>query len=146
MEFDRYYLTRCLGLASRSNDPSSKFGCVVLDAQGIPAGEGFNGFPPGVAEDERMLIREVKYELVVHSEVRAIISALSQGRDIRDGTLYCNGVPCCRCAVTIIEVGIKRVVAFKPTADYLSRWRGSYERTCSIFREANVNLFEIGEL
>ncbi len=139
MESDLIWLRKTKELAQLSCDPSSKFGCVIIDEDGRPLGTGYNGFPPGVKEDGRMLDRAVKYELVVHSEVRAILDVMAC---VAGCTMYCSGAPCCRCAVTIVEAGIRRVVCYQPTADYLSRWKASYDLMRGVFAEAGVEYEE----
>lgn len=124
-----------------SNDPSSKFGAVVTDPEGRVISTGFNGFPPGIEEDERMDDRAVKYEFAIHAEMRAILEA---ARNLSGCVLFVNGPPCCRCAVHIIEAGITKVVCREPTADYRSRWEESFQRTIGLFVEAGVELSLVG--
>jgi len=135
------YLGLADAFATRSNDPSSKFGAVIVDQDtGSVISHGWNGFPPGITEDDRMHNRAIKYEYVVHAETRAIINA---HRDLTGTIMFVNGLPCCRCAVNIIEAGIHTVVTSTPTADYLSRWAESVERTRNLFKEAGVRLIEL---
>jgi dCMP deaminase len=121
----------------RSVDPSTKLGAIVTDPEGRILGTGYNGFPFGIAEDERMNDRALKYELVVHAEARALLDAK---RDLEGCYIFVSTVPCCRCAALIIEAGITRVYANMPTADYRSRWGDTLERAVALFEEAGVRL------
>jgi dCMP deaminase len=71
---------------------------------------GFNGFPKGIKDSPELYAdREIKYKLVKHAEENACAFC----RERVDGyTLYVYPFPpCASCAGTIIQHGIKRVVA-----------------------------------
>jgi dCMP deaminase len=126
--------------SSKSNDPSSKLGAVVVGSRGVIVGRGYNGFPPGIAEDERIANRETKYDLVIHSEMRALIQA---GEFANGGTLYVTTHPCVRCTVHIIEYGIKRIVMMAPSSDFMSRWSESVRKARALFEEAGIECIQI---
>ena len=67
-----------------------------------------------------------------HAELNAIANAARFGVAINDATLYCKMTPCYTCAKTIINAGIKRVVALK---DYHEN-----KQTKDIFKKARVKL------
>ena len=88
-----------------SKDQSSKFGVIIAQEKRV-VGIGYNGFPPGVADDERLLDRAEKLELVVHAEVNAVLDA---GAKSVSGTLYMYGfraAPCRNCTKPVIAAGI----------------------------------------
>lgn len=98
---------------------------------------GFNGFPKGVTDDERLENRDIKYEMVVHGEINAILFAK---QDLSGCTLYtwpCQS--CSRCAGPVIQSGITRHVY--PYVD-IPRWKESFDIARSMFREADVELTE----
>ena len=102
------------------------------------ASRGYNGFPRGIADTPgRLNDREVKYELVVHAETNALLTAREP---LHGYTLYCTFPPCSRCAVSIIQAGIVRVVAIKPTAEQEERW--GFWRTRDLFKEAGIDISE----
>lgn len=142
-DVEQRYLFAASQAARQSSDPSSKFGAILTDSEGRVLGAGYNGFPKGIDEDERMNDRPTKYELVIHAEMRAILDAVSRRHPLVGTVLFVNTVPCCRCAVHIIEAGIARVVSERPTPDYCSRWGDSIQRTMDLFEEAGVQ-FSIG--
>ena len=56
-------------VATWSKDPSSQVGAVIVDDKKRIVSVGFNGLPMGVEDtDERLNVRELKYELIVHAE------------------------------------------------------------------------------
>lgn len=127
---------RFLGLASHialwSKDPSTQVGAVLADRNNRVISLGFNGFPRGVADDDRLHNREQKYEMVVHAEINAILFA--QG-SLEDATLYVSPMPpCSRCASVIIQTGIKRVVAPHPG----KRWVDSCLLGLALLTEGGV--------
>lgn len=86
---------------------------MLLDALSWPIALGYNGFPAEVEDRVEDLNDEIlKNKMVVHAEQNAL---LCSGTRARGGTLYVFGKPVCpRCAVLIIQVGIKRVVGIRP--------------------------------
>ena len=74
-KWDRRYLDIAKSVSQWSKDPSTKVGAVLVRDNRIVS-VGYNGFPEGVDDsEERYNNRELKYDLVVHAEVNAIISA-----------------------------------------------------------------------
>ena len=84
---------------------------------------------------ERLENRDIKYEMIVHGEINAIVFAR---QDLTNTTLYTYPfMPCSRCASIVIQSGIKTVVA--PFNDN-PRWKDSFEITQTLFAEAGVEL------
>ncbi|WLB77042.1 deoxycytidylate deaminase [Bradyrhizobium elkanii] len=74
--WDRYFLKVAQAVSTASKDPSTKVGAVIVRPDRTMASFGYNGFPRGIADtDERLNNREVKYDLVVHGEINAILTA-----------------------------------------------------------------------
>ncbi|UQI49292.1 bifunctional diaminohydroxyphosphoribosylaminopyrimidine deaminase/5-amino-6-(5-phosphoribosylamino)uracil reductase RibD [Streptomyces sp. HU2014] len=104
-------MRRAIALAARalgSTSPNPVVGCVLLDAQGRPAGEGWHhraGTP--------------------HAEVNALRAAADAGHDLRGGTAVVTLEPCNHtgrtgpCAQALIAAGVGRVVyaVADPTPD-----------------------------
>lgn len=96
---DTTAMRRAIALAARglgSTSPNPVVGCVVLDATGRPAGEGFHQRAGGP-----------------HAEIHALRAA---GEKARGGTAYVTLEPCNHtgrtgpCAQALVEAGIARVV------------------------------------
>ncbi len=123
-----------------SKDPNAKVGAVVYSKKGGDISIGFNGFPMGVEDSaERLADSDQKLELIVHAELNAIIAA---GSRTHGGTIYVWGKPvCARCAGSIIQAGIKRVVALSPSSvEPESKWHKTGKFAFDMFSEAGVKV------
>ena len=138
VKWDQRYMDIARQTALRSKDPSRKIGAVAVDNKGRILCTGYNGFPRGIQDTmERYNNRELKYELVVHAEMNAIFNATYHGVCLDGGTMYVAGLPCCnKCALGIIQTGIKRVVMDGNPED--PRWHDSWLLAMDLFNEANV--------
>lgn len=138
VKWDKRYMDIARQTAQWSKDPSSKIGAVAVDSEGQILTTGYNGFPRGIEDsDLRLNNRELKYEMIVHAEMNAIFNATYHGVSLRGGTMYVAGLPCCnKCALGIIQTGIKRVVMDgDPDGE---RWKLSWQLSKKLFNEANV--------
>lgn len=138
-KWDRRFLEMAKEIASYSKDPSTQCGAVVVDKKRRVVSMGYNGFPRDVGDSpERYANRELKYRMVVHAEVNAVIFA---ARDLEDYTLYTwPFMPCCNCAGIVIQSGIRRCVAPPMSVDLASRWTESVATATQMFQEAGVEL------
>ena len=128
----RFYDLAC-EVSTWSKDPSTKVGAVIVDNSQRIVSTGYNGFPKGIADDDRLLDRELKNEMIIHGEMNAILFA---HRDLTGCTIYTTPLlPCSRCAVIVIQSGIKRVVSPRVIP---VRWRESCARSIKMFAEAGV--------
>lgn len=144
-KWDARFLALAEFFSRWSKDPSTKVGAVIVDDRRRVVALGFNGFPQGMPDrPEDYANREEKYSRVVHAEINAILLA---DRSVTGMTLYTYPfLPCDRCAVQVIQAGIRRVVAPKPTTDQLARWGSAFERTRMYFGEAGVEVIETDEV
>lgn len=99
---DHAKLMRCLVLAQQSiglSDPNPRVGCVLHDAKGTFAGEGYTQHAGGP-----------------HAEVMALRDARTRGADLHGGTAWVSLEPCAHygrtppCSDALIEAGLARVV------------------------------------
>lgn len=140
---------RFLGLAEHvsnwSKDPSTKVGAVITDNQNRVISVGYNGFPRGVNDCEKILNdREKKYQRVIHAEPNAILFA---ERDLTGCCIYTFPFPPCNnCSTLIIQSGIKRVVAPDASDELKERWKDSMAVAEEMFKEAGVELVIINKL
>ena len=135
-DWNRRFLALAEHIATWSKDPSTKVGAVIVDADRRIISTGYNGFPRDVEDlDQRLNNRDVKYEMIVHGEINAIVFA---NQNLQGTTLYTwPFMPCSRCAGIVIQSGIRTVVA--PYNDN-PRWQDSFKLTQQMFREAQVEL------
>jgi dCMP deaminase len=133
LQWDQRFLDMACLVGGWSKDPSTKTGAVIVDAQKRVVSVGYNGFPAPVADDERLQSRELKYEIIVHAEVNALMFAQ---RAVVGCTLYTSPfMSCSRCAALIMQAGITRHVAPRNDAP---RWAQSFALAQQLFREAYV--------
>jgi dCMP deaminase len=148
-KWDIRFLELAKHVAQWSKDPSTKVGAVLISSEGREF-VGYNGFPKGVLDsEERLNNREVKYKLVVHAEVNAILKA---GDKARGGTLYvwpsfslppiCN--ECCKVA---IQAGVKEIVGYLPNEndERVQRWKASISISEEMCNEAGISFRGIPE-
>lgn len=133
--WDRWFLGMAYYVSTASKDPSTKVGSVIVDSQRRIVSTGYNGFPQGIEDtDERLNDRELKYKIIIHGELNALMFA---ERPVIGCTLYVTLMPCSTCASMVIRSGIKRVVA--PYSDN-PRWIENFKITEELFKEAGVEL------
>lgn len=137
--WDKRFLDLAELVSTWSKDPSTKVGAVIVDEQNIIVSVGFNGFPKGIEDNDRLNHREAKYQIIVHAENNALMFAK---RPLDGCTIYTYPfMPCPRCAGMIIQSGIKRVVSYKNTIDR-HRWELDFQISRELFLEANTKLEE----
>ena len=145
-KWDHRFLALAEHISNWSKAPSTQVGAVITHTRSKRVvSMGFNGFPAGVEDTrERLDDRETKYEMVVHAEQNALMFA---GDRAEGCTLYVHPLPpCARCAVMIIQAGIKRVVCDQPDFDH-ERWGEQAKIADALLREAElgVDYRQVGE-
>lgn len=136
-KWDMRFLKLCKHISEWSHDPSTKVGSVIVRPNRQLVSIGFNGFAQDVDDSsKRYENREVKYDLIIHSEENAMIFA---DRDKLEGAcIYVYPfMPCSRCGAKLIQSGIKRVVSIKSDNP---RWVENFILTTDQFKEAEVEL------
>ena len=138
-KWDQRFLELARFYAGWSRDPSTKVGCVIAYGN-VQLGQGFNGFPPGIADDDaRLQDRDTRLALTIHAEQNAL-AGLPRGLGM-GATLYVWPFPpCAPCAARIIQAGIVRVMAPEPAPELAERWRDSLALSSEVLREAGVSL------
>lgn len=133
--WDHRFLDLAKLVSTWSKDPSTQVGAVIVDSKNRVVSVGFNGFPVGVIDDNRLLEREIKYEMIVHAECNAIMFAT---KSLEGCTLYTFPFqPCSRCASIIIQSGITRVVTLQTN---IERWKNDFELAQQLFQETHIKL------
>ena len=142
--WDEYFLQMIELVGSRGTCERGRSGAILVKDKRILA-TGYVGSPIGLPHCD-----EVGHEMhtltgddgvtsrhclrTAHAELNVLANAARFGVAVDGSTLYCKMVPCYTCAKTIINAGIKRVVAFR---DYHATRHSKF-----IFKEAGVK-FEI---
>lgn len=146
--WDEYFIKLTEVVGSRGTCDRGQAGAILVKNKRILA-TGYVGAPVGLPSCD-----EVGHELqsitkedgtvskhcirTAHAEQNAINNAARVGVAIEGATLYCKLTPCYKCAQSIINSGIIRVVAMK---DY----HGG-DRTKIIFKQAKIKLEILGEM
>ena len=124
-------------VATWSKDKGTGVGAVIVNDDKKVLSLGFNGFPRGV--NDNIVKRHespVKFHYTAHAESNAINEAETS---LREGTLYCTFFPCSDCARSIIQKGIKRVVA--PEPDFSDkRWGEGHSISLEMFEEVGIEV------
>ncbi|ORZ24354.1 deoxycytidylate deaminase [Absidia repens] len=140
--WDTYFMHLADLASRRSNCMKRRIGCILVKDSRVIA-TGYNGTPRGLLNcNEGGCQRcnnatpcgiELSHCLCMHAEENALLEA-GRGRiDFSTGiVLYCNTCPCLKCAIKIVQQGIKEVV--------YSKSYGVDDMTAGIFAEAKVKL------
>jgi dCMP deaminase len=133
--WDHRFLDLANFISTWSKDPSTKVGAVIADKNNRIVSVGYNGFPQGIIDNNRLEDRDTKYKIIVHGEINAILFA---NKSVEGCTLYTVPFePCPRCAGLIIQSGIKRIVAPK---NINMRWEEDFKISRELFAEANITV------
>jgi len=92
--WDEYFMMMTFVVASRSLDPSTKCGCVLVDSDHTILSVGYNSPPRGCNDNAIPLTRPEKYHYFAHAEENAIVT----------------GPPCPVCFRMMINAGIREMV------------------------------------
>lgn len=147
-KWDRRFLELAKHISTWSKDPSTQVGAVIATDDRRVVGMGYNGFAGGVMDSpERYADRQLKYKMVVHAEVNAILQA---GPKAKGATIYVypsfwEPNICHDCAKFAIQAGIKAVVGYDydPNNPRAASWRESIELAGMMFKEAGVEWYQI---
>ncbi|PWN54206.1 hypothetical protein IE53DRAFT_2454 [Violaceomyces palustris] len=117
--WDTYFISLCTLASLRSNCMKRRVGAVLVRSNRVLS-TGYNGTPRGLLNcNEGGCARcnasatcgsALDECLCLHAEENALLEA---GRDKggAEGTvIYCNTCPCLRCAVKIVQTGVKEVI------------------------------------
>lgn len=107
--WDLYFLQLATEVSSRSCDPSTQHGCVLV-VDKIPVMTGYNGLPSGTDDGVYPQERPAKYWFYCHSEENAVALAARRGVATDGATAYVTGPPCVRCLRLLWQAGVRRVV------------------------------------
>lgn len=143
LKWDLRWLHLARFVASFSKDPSTKTGAVLVRPNNSVASIGYNGFPRRMQDNEKHYHdREEKYSRIVHCEINALNALEGETADAL--TLYTwPFISCDRCAIQMIQSGIRRAVAPIIAPETASRWAHSIARTRRYFEECSVEYLEI---
>ena len=122
--WDEYFLNLLEPLSQRATCDRGHNAAVIVSPGNTILATGYVGAPPGQphCDDVGHMMRTVIDEKgnksqhcvrTLHAEENAILQCAKDGIRIEGATIYTKLVPCYNCAMRIVRVGIKRVVAQK---------------------------------
>lgn len=94
---------------SRSKDPRTQVGAVIVDDTNRIVSLGFNG-PPACIKDDLVPWDEDKYPWIIHAEQNAILFGLQYRHTLQHCSIYVTGIPCSKCMLLIAAMNIKTVI------------------------------------
>lgn len=107
--WDEYFMTTAKLASLRSQDPSTKVGCAIVNNNKLVS-MGYNGFPSGLDFTwEKGEGINNKYFYIVHAEANALLNAENLSK-LKDATIYVTLFPCAECAKLLIQAKIKKVI------------------------------------
>jgi dCMP deaminase len=141
--WDEYFLDLLEPIGRRGTCDRGRSGAVIVGPGHTIIATGYVGAAPGQphCDEAGHLMRTVIDEngnkshhcvRTLHAEENAILQCAKDGIKVEGSTIYCKMVPCYNCAMRIVRVGIKRVVAQK-------RYHTD-QMTIKLFRDAEINL------
>lgn len=146
MNWDDYFIEFARLAATRSKDPSSQIGAVLVRDR-ILISTGYNGFPRQIDDEYTdRYSRPEKYKLIVHAEENAILNASRVGLATQGATLYLYAfgpiaVPCTECSKSVIQAGITKIVGFAQKE--MPTWATDLAFAQAMLLEAGVELEEM---
>ncbi|CAO1615890.1 unnamed protein product [Sympodiomycopsis kandeliae] len=137
--WETYFLSLCTLASLRSNCMKRRVGAVLVRNNRVLS-TGYNGTPRGLTNCNEggcprcnantrggAMLDEC---LCLHAEENALLECGRERGGAEGTVLYCNTCPCLRCAVKIVQTGVREVVY---QLDYFVD-----KRSCEIFRSAGV--------
>lgn len=130
--WNQYFISIAKVVCSRSKDPRTQVGAVIVDSRNRIIATGYNGFEPGQKESSLLWSPGIKNSHVVHAERNAIEHAVV---NLRGSTLYVTLHPCWECAELIIKEGIKTV--------YYEEYRDTYKQSSELLALNGVEVKQL---
>ena len=133
----RFFLGMAHTVATMSKD-STRVGAVAADDSRRILETGYNGVPRGVRDTAERLERPEKYLWVSHAEENLVAHA---ARDrLAGSTVYVTHLCCARCARSLINAGVAKVVCGDGTTSMPAEEFGA---AVTMFQEAGVELEQL---
>lgn len=128
----------CFFIASRSKDPSTQHGAVIVDNKHRIQSTGYNGAPAAMSDNDIDWSRPQKYPFIVHAEANAIDNAHGHPDILHSSTLYVTGPPCSGCSMHATRKGIKKIIYGPQSSKMVDD--ADWENTKEICKKGNVTL------
>jgi dCMP deaminase len=109
--WDAYFYRMAEVAKTRSKDPNSKVGAVIVSAERVVLATGYNGPARGVMDRSDGIEgdKAEKLRWMCHAEANAVFNATRSGTVLIGSTMYVTKFPCVACAGAIVQAGLRRV-------------------------------------
>ncbi len=122
--WDDYFLGLLEPLSKRGSCDRGRNSSIIVSPHNTILATGYVGAPPGQPhcdEAGHLMIKVTHNDghesqhcvRTIHAEENAILQCAKDGIKVEGATMYIKMTPCYNCAMRILRVGIKRVVAQK---------------------------------
>lgn len=135
-----YFMQMAKQVASRSKDPTTQVGCVIVSEDKVVTATGYNGLPAGVRDLPERMERPAKYLWTAHAEENAVALAARSGARLKGATAYVTHAPCSRCARSLIQAGVSMVYVGGGTTSMPAE---EFDVAAQMFREALVTVVRL---
>jgi len=130
--WDQYFMDLAVAVSTRSKDPFTQVGCLIVDKDNHIIGTGYNGMAPGTVETPELWERPTKYKHVRHAERNALDHCT---RDPYKATVYLTMYPCPECAEALAAYPVSKIY-------YLDE-RYKTEKAAALFRACGIECFQL---
>ena len=129
-------------VSTKSKDPSTQTGAVIVRPDKTMSSIGYNGFPMRMPDQDALYQnREEKYSRIIHCEMNAL---LFSKESVKGYTLYTYPfVSCDRCFVHMVQAGITRFVAPICPEEQATRWKPVFDKTHQYAKEMGIEIIEV---
>lgn len=141
--WEQYFREMAQLVASKSKDPNTKVGCVIVTDDKVVAATGYNGLPRDVLDLPERMERPAKYLWTSHAEENAVAQAARVGAKLKGGVAFVTHMPCSRCARMLIQAGVCAVYVDRGST---SMPKEEFEVAKQMFTEADVQLSVLLEM
>ena len=134
-----YYMGLAFWIASKSKDPNTQCGAIIVDSSNRPRGWGYNGPPEQISDSSINWSRPFKHRFIIHAEANAIRHASG---DLKGSTIYVTGPPCSKCMLDISTAYISKIIyyPFKSDPDSMLSDGEDWEEASEIARLSNIKI------
>lgn len=99
---DSYFMRVAQTISTKSKDPNTKVGAVIVDGDNKIVSTGYNGMVKGIKEKE---LWKNKKPYVIHAEMNAAL--FSRRPDLRGCQVYVTHAPCINCMKHLFQLGVR---------------------------------------
>lgn len=141
MNWNDYFIRMAKLVATKSKDPKTKVGAVLVGEDNQIISTGYNGFPRKFSNSADRWQRPTKYQYVVHAEANCICNAALSGATTKECRLYITHYPCNECVKLIIQAGINKIY-IAADAKILDRKTYNIDFSKTMLKECGIEVIQ----